>query len=87
MFISVGGLKKNTDLQEEMEHFRLFCSHSVLPTEITYGNLFFWSPIAVGLSNMSKRLGGIMVGCKDCLYFYHFCFCFCFHALVGACSR
>ena len=49
---------KNTDLQKKMEHFRIFCSHSVLPTKMTCGNLFiffFWSPIAVGHSALPTK--------------------------------
>ena len=44
--------KKNTYKKIiKTEHFRFLCSHSMLPTKMTYGNLFilvFWSPIAVG---------------------------------------
>ena len=39
---SVGGHKKNTDLQKKMEHSRLFCSHSVLPTKMNCGNLIIF---------------------------------------------
>ena len=37
--ISVGGHKKNTDLQKKW-NISVFYSHSVLPTKMTYGNLF-----------------------------------------------
>ena len=34
--------KKNTDLQKKLEHFRVFRSHSVLPTKMTYENSFMF---------------------------------------------
>ena len=39
-FISVGGHKKNTELQKNWNISVFFCSHSVFPTKTTYGNLF-----------------------------------------------
>ena len=49
--ISVGGHKKNTDLQFFSGPFRIFCSHSALPTKIIDGNLFvfvfLWCPIGL----------------------------------------
>ena len=54
--ISVGGHKKKTDLLKKLEHFSVFDPpNSVLPTKMTYGNLFifvFFSPIAVRLNNI-----------------------------------
>ena len=47
--VSVGDHQKNTDPQKKTGTFPLFCSHSVLPSKMTYGNLFvlfFWSPMA-----------------------------------------
>ena len=44
---------------KKMEHFRFICSHSVLSTKITYGNLFifvFLSPIGVGHSVLPTRM-------------------------------
>ena len=56
--ISVGGQKK-TQTDKKKEHFRYFCSHSVLPTKMTYGywSIFvFLSPIAVGYSVLPTKM-------------------------------
>ena len=61
--ISVDDHNENTDLQIYiyiyLETYPFFCSHSVLPTKMTYGNLIisvFWSPIAVGHSVLLTKI-------------------------------
>ena len=57
--ISVGGHEKNTDLHFFLEHLRFFCSHNVLPTKMTYENLFIFAFLESSHSGWPRRLDTI----------------------------
>ena len=70
--ISVGGHKKKSQTYEKnLNHFRIFCSHSIAyfprnwPTEICS---LFCGPIAVGLSKIQPSVDEVYVCMYVCMY-------------------
>ena len=50
--------------KKKKENFRFFCSHSVLPTKMTYGNLFvfgFWSTVGHSVLPTKINYGNLFI--------------------------